>query len=63
MLVGHSLGASVSAAVAEKTPDLVEALILEDPPAFAHDDFEAIQLRFSETIETKRHIMNNRYEY
>ena len=54
VLVGHSLGASVSAAVAEKTPDLVEALILEDPPVFAHDDFEAIQLRFSETIDTKR---------
>ena len=63
VLVGHSLGASVSAAVAEKTPDLVEALILEDPPAFAHDDFEAIQLRFSETIETKRLKSLDRVNY
>ena len=63
VLVGHSLGASVSAAVAEKTPDLVEALILEDPPVFAHDDFEAIQLRFSETIETKRLKSLDRVNY
>ena len=63
VLVGHSLGASVSAAVAEKTPDLVEALILEDPPVFAHDDFEAIQLRFSETIETKRLESLDRVNY
>ena len=63
VLVGHSLGASVSAAVAEKTPDLVEALILEDPPVFAHDDFGAIQLRFSETIETKRLKSLDRVNY
>ena len=63
VLVGHSLGASVSAAVAEKSPDLVRSLILEDPPAFVHDDFKAIQLRFSETIETKKLKSLDRVNY
>ena len=32
VLVGHSLGAMVAAAVAAESPDLVRAAVLEDPP-------------------------------
>jgi non-heme chloroperoxidase len=34
ILVGHSLGSMVAAAVAANHPEFVSALILEDPPAF-----------------------------
>jgi pimeloyl-ACP methyl ester carboxylesterase len=32
LLVGHSLGGGTSAAVAQRRPDLVAAMVLEDPP-------------------------------
>ncbi len=32
LLVGHSLGGGTSAAVAQQRPDLVRAIVLEDPP-------------------------------
>jgi pimeloyl-ACP methyl ester carboxylesterase len=35
-LVGHSLGAMVCAALAADQPELVKAVVLEDPPAFDH---------------------------
>lgn len=37
ILVGHSLGGLVSAALASTRPDLVRALFLEDPPFFEGD--------------------------
>jgi pimeloyl-ACP methyl ester carboxylesterase len=37
-LVGHSLGGLVAAATATARPDLVQALLLEDPPFFEGDD-------------------------
>ena len=38
VLVGHSLGAIVSIAVAADAPDVVRAVVLEDPPLGAFDD-------------------------
>lgn len=37
-LVGHSLGGLVAAATATARPDLVQALLLEDPPFFEGDE-------------------------
>jgi len=37
-LVGHSLGAAVSAELASTRPDLVRRLVLEDPPAVTRAD-------------------------
>jgi pimeloyl-ACP methyl ester carboxylesterase len=37
-LVGHSLGGLVAAATATTRPDLVQALLLEDPPFFEGDE-------------------------
>jgi pimeloyl-ACP methyl ester carboxylesterase len=38
VLVGHSLGAIVAIAVAADAPELVRAVVLEDPPLGAFDD-------------------------
>jgi pimeloyl-ACP methyl ester carboxylesterase len=38
LLVGHSLGGVVATAVAQRRPDLVARLLLEDPPLFEGDD-------------------------
>ncbi len=38
LLVGHSLGGVVATAVAQRRPDLVRRLLLEDPPLFEGDD-------------------------
>ncbi|MCX8251158.1 MAG: alpha/beta hydrolase [Dehalococcoidia bacterium] len=52
VLVAHSLGAVTSIGVASKRPDLVRAVVLEDPPIFSHqrlgrsrraDEFARIQ--------------------
>ena len=40
ILIGHSMGAGVSATVAALYPDLVSAVILEDPPWRAEGDEE-----------------------
>lgn len=37
VLVGHSLGSMISIGVASETPDLVRAVVLEDPPLGAFD--------------------------
>jgi pimeloyl-ACP methyl ester carboxylesterase len=37
VLVGHSLGAMISIGVASETPELVRAVVLEDPPLGAFD--------------------------
>lgn len=44
VLLGHSLGAMVAAAVAAEEPELVQAIVLEDPP------FEVMGLRLRETM-------------
>jgi pimeloyl-ACP methyl ester carboxylesterase len=36
-VVGHSLGGATAAALAQQRPDLVTAVVLEDPPLFAAD--------------------------
>lgn len=38
LLVGHSLGGVAATAVAQRRPDLVRRLLLEDPPLFEGDD-------------------------
>lgn len=53
IIIGHSLGASVAAAVAANSPRLVKAIILEDPPAFVSDNLEALRERFAATLDTK----------
>lgn len=42
-LIGHSLGAAVSAELAFRRPELVQRLVLEDPPAITRDDDSAWQ--------------------
>jgi pimeloyl-ACP methyl ester carboxylesterase len=37
VLVGHSLGAMISIGIASEAPDLVQAVVLEDPPLGAFD--------------------------
>jgi pimeloyl-ACP methyl ester carboxylesterase len=34
VVIGHSLGGAIAAALAQQRPDLVSALVLEDPPLF-----------------------------
>ncbi|MEC9278450.1 MAG: alpha/beta hydrolase [Chloroflexota bacterium] len=53
IIIGHSLGASVTAAVAVNLPRQVKAVILEDPPAFVDDDLETLRERFATTLDTK----------
>lgn len=53
IIIGHSLGAAVTAAVAVNSPRHVKAIILEDPPAFVDDDFETLRERFATTLDTK----------
>lgn len=36
ILVGHSLGAMVTLKIAAQVPDVVQAIVLEDPPLFSH---------------------------
>lgn len=51
-LLGHSLGAIVSILVAAKEPDLVRALVLEDPPltTLANQPDEVLISRFADEI-------------
>lgn len=44
VLIGHSLGGMVAAAVAAELPDLVRGIVLEDPP------FEMMGRRIAETL-------------
>lgn len=53
IVIGHSLGASVAAAVAANSPRQVKAIILEDPPVFVNDDLKALRKRFAATLDTK----------
>ncbi len=50
-LVGHSLGAMVTVPVAVGAPDMVRAIVLEDPPAFPSVDRRE---RFQPTLQLKR---------
>ena len=46
VLVGHSLGAVVTAPVAATVPDRVRCVVMEDPPAFAPSEDHARTHRF-----------------
>ncbi len=55
VLVGHSLGAVVTAPVAAGVPDRVRCIVLEDPPAFAPSEDHARTLdRFRPVLALKR---------
>ena len=53
IIIGHSLGAAITAAVAAHSPQYVRAIVLEDPPAFLDDNPEAIRERFATTLDIK----------
>jgi pimeloyl-ACP methyl ester carboxylesterase len=44
-VIGHSLGALVALGVAAGWPKLVKAFVMEDPPLYAHDRWEASTFR------------------
>jgi pimeloyl-ACP methyl ester carboxylesterase len=56
VLVGHSLGAVVAVAVAAEVPDLVRALILEEPPISIFHDQPARESRAYESYRRMRDI-------
>ncbi|MQG57575.1 MAG: alpha/beta hydrolase [SAR202 cluster bacterium] len=54
IVVGHSLGAVVAAAVAVQAGDRVRAIVMEDPPSFTHENRDGTISRFKPTLEAKR---------
>ena len=53
VIIGHSLGASVTAAVAANPASQLRAIILEDPPAFLDDEPGIVSERFASTLDMK----------
>lgn len=60
IVVGHSLGAVVSASVAVHVGEAVRAIVMEDPPAFVDD--EDVRFRFASTLTTKALPFDQRVE-
>ena len=53
IIIGHSLGAAVAAAVAAQKDQPTRAIILEDPPVFLDEQPGIINERFSTTLDMK----------
>ena len=60
IVVGHSLGAVVSAPVAVQAGEAVRAIVMEDPPAFVTDDH--VRTRFASILTTKSLPFDQRVE-
>ena len=60
VVVGHSLGAVVSAPVAVQAGEAVRAIVMEEPPAFVNDD--GVRARFASTLTTKALPFDQRVE-
>ena len=53
IIIGHSLGASITAAVASNLTQEVRAIILEDPPVFLDEQPGVVSDRFETTLDMK----------
>jgi pimeloyl-ACP methyl ester carboxylesterase len=62
IVVGHSLGATVSAPAAVQAGDAVRAIVMEDPPAFVSDDEDAPRVRFASVLTVKALPFDDRIE-
>ena len=62
IVVGHSLGATVSAPVAVQAGEAVRAIVMEDPPAFVHDNEDAPRARFASVLSIKAMPFEQRVE-
>ncbi len=62
IVVGHSLGAVVAAAVAVQAGDNVRAIVMEDPPSFTHENRDGTVSRFKPTLEAKRMPFDQRVD-
>jgi pimeloyl-ACP methyl ester carboxylesterase len=61
VVIGHSLGAMVTAPVAALVPDRVKAIVMEDPPAFGPtENPEGSRTRFQPVLEMKRMPLEDR---
>jgi pimeloyl-ACP methyl ester carboxylesterase len=60
ILIGHSMGAGVSATVAARYPDLVGGVILEDPPWRAGSDEGTPQEQAARAAEWRQDILNRK---
>ena len=54
VLVGHSMGAGIAAAVAVQAPTLIRGLVLEDPAWFGPGDWDAQQAAHWDTLAARR---------
>lgn len=62
VLVGHSLGGAVALTVGVRRPDLVRALVLEDPAPLGPGDAERVPHRGAEFLEGVRESLEARDE-
>lgn len=60
ILIGHSMGAGVSATVAARYPDLVGGVILEDPPWRAGSDEGTPQEQAARAAEWRQDLLNRK---
>jgi N-formylmaleamate deformylase len=58
ILIGHSMGAGVSATVAALYPDLVSGVILEDPPWRAEGDEGTLQEQAARAVAWRKEILD-----
>ncbi|MCI0437613.1 MAG: alpha/beta hydrolase [Chloroflexi bacterium] len=64
ILVGHSLGAMLTPIVAASVPEMVRAIVMEDPPAFRpREDRNHTPSRFAPVLEIKRRPYEERVRF
>ena len=62
IVVGHSLGAVVAAPVAVAAGPAVRAIVMEDPPSFAHEDPDDRSTRLTRLLAARRMPMDLRVD-